>query len=64
MKAKGIWGDFTSGESTEIGRIARWRRRRAAVEAKVDLVWDKADQPQPRPAAPPKEEDDRVHGAR
>ena len=59
MKAKGIWGgDFTLGESTETGRSARRRRRRAAVEAEADPVWDEADRPQPRLAAPPKEEED------
>ena len=57
MKAKGIWRDFTSGESTETERSAR-RRRRDVVEAKADPVRDEADQPQPRPAAPPKEEED------
>jgi hypothetical protein len=55
MKAKGICGGFTSRESTETGR---WRRKRVAVEAEANPAWDKVDQPQPRLAAPPKEEED------
>ena len=58
MKANGIWGDFTSEESTEKGRSARRRRRRATVEAETNPVRDEADQPQPRPDGPPKEEED------